>query len=100
MHVLIGTDGSDECRRRRTPSDPLLRADVVALVCVVRPPAEASAGLESGFAGGVTPLEEIDAAWDAAKDARDALERTAAAIADAARSTSVELIVETGGVGP
>ena len=46
----------------------LAAAEVVGLVCMVEPPVEASAGLESGFAGGVIPPGEVDAAWTAAQD--------------------------------
>ena len=60
VHVLIGTDGSDDAIAAARRAIPLLAtADVVALVCVVEPPAEVSAGLESGFAGGVMPPDEV-----------------------------------------
>jgi nucleotide-binding universal stress UspA family protein len=99
VHVLIGTDGSDDAINAARRALPLLAtADVVTLVCVVEPPAEASAGLETGFAGGVVAPDVLGEAWAAVDDyARNALERTSSAIEAAG---SVELIVEAGGAGP
>lgn len=98
MRVLIGTDGSaDAISAAARAVELLAHADVVTLVCIVETPALASAGLESGFAGGVADPELVDAAWDAVHaDARAALERTAAALTGAA----VETRVEMGAPGP
>ena len=101
MHVLIGTDGSDDAIAAARQAMPLLAtADVVALVCVVEPPVETSSGLESGFAGGVIPPAEVDAAWDGCAASTRAMPWSARprAIEDYT-SGSVELIVDTGGAG-
>ena len=98
MRILIGTDGSDDAIAAAARAVGLLApADVVTLVCVVETPAIASAGLESGFAGGVADAAQVDAAWGAAqRDAEAALERTAAALP----GTTVETRVEMGAPGP
>ena len=100
MHVLIGTDGSDDALHAARLAIPLLAtADAITLVCAAEAPAEASAGLESGFAGGVVSPVEVEAAWTVAQDvAHQALERTAEAIA-ASTVGSVELVVEPGSAG-
>jgi nucleotide-binding universal stress UspA family protein len=100
MHVLIGTDGSDDSLNAARQAMPLLAtADIVTLVCAAEPPAEASSGLESGFAGGVVSPVEVEVGWTVAQDAaRQALERTAEAIAGLAPG-SVELVVEAGPAG-
>ena len=98
MRVLIGTDGSPDAISAAARAVELLaHADVVTLVYVGETPALASAGLESGFAGGVARPEEVDAAWDAVRSLGEAaLERTAAALSGA----EVETRVEMGAPGP
>ena len=98
MQILIGTDGSHDAIAAAVRAVELLaHADVVTLVCIVETPALASAGLESGFAGGVADPEQVDAAWDAVHaDARAALDRTAAALG----GTTVETLIEMGAPGP
>ncbi len=101
MHVLIGTDGSDDAINAARHALPLLAtADVVTLVCVVEPPAEVSAGLESGFAGGVVAPDVLGEAWAAADDY--GAQRLGANGGGDLRVTagSVELVVESGGAGP
>ena len=41
----------------------LIDADTVVIACIVETPAVATAGLESGFAGGLASSEQIDQAW-------------------------------------
>ena len=91
MNVLIGTDGSDHAIDAATHALALLGSvDVVTLLCVVEPPAIATAGFESGFAGGGAAPTEVDAAWDETRrEATVVLERTAAALTTAARVDSV-----------
>ncbi len=97
MRVLIGTDGSHDAIAAATRAVELLAAAEVTLVCIVETPALATAGLESGFAGGVADPAQVDAAWDAAHaDATAALERTAAALS----APTVETRVEMGAPGP
>jgi nucleotide-binding universal stress UspA family protein len=99
VHLLIATDGSEDAiAAARRALLLLVPADVVTFVCVVEAPAEASSGLESGFAGGVLQPDEVNAAWaEAQTDARAALERTAGEL-DA--PGSVQLVVEFGAPGP
>ena len=99
MHILVGTDGSEDAvEAARRALAVLTTPDTVTLVCVVEPPPEASAGLESGFAGGVATPEELERAHGAADaEARAALERTAAVVP---AGPAVELRVEAGDPGP
>jgi len=99
MHVLIATDGSDDAVAAASKAVTLLAAaDAVTVVCVVEAPGVATAGQESGFAGGLAEPAEIDAAWEAVRrTAADAIERTAAGLPTTA---PVESVVETGGAGP
>ena len=94
-HVLIATDGSDDAVAAAGQALQLLApADTVTVLCAVEVPAAATAGQESGFAGGLAEPEAIDAAWDAVYDeARGALERTVAALATTAK---VDQQVEAG----
>jgi nucleotide-binding universal stress UspA family protein len=97
VRVLIGTDGSHDAIAAAARAVELLASADVTLVCIVETPALATAGLESGFAGGVADPEQVDAAWDAAHaDAHAALERTAAALS----APTVETRVEMGAPGP
>jgi nucleotide-binding universal stress UspA family protein len=82
MRILVGTDGSEDAvDAARRALAVLAGPDVVTIVCVAETPPEASAGLESGFAGGVASPEELDAAHSAADaEARAAIEVTAAVV--------------------
>jgi nucleotide-binding universal stress UspA family protein len=84
MRILVGTDGSDDAvDAARQALAVLARPDVVTIVCVAETPPEASAGLESGFAGGVATPEEVDAAHSAAEaEAKAAIDATAAVVAE------------------
>jgi nucleotide-binding universal stress UspA family protein len=69
----------------------------LTVVCVTETPAIATAGLESGFGGGIASADEIEAEQAAAETAaKDALARTVAAI-----STSAPVVqrVEVGDAG-
>jgi nucleotide-binding universal stress UspA family protein len=99
MRILVGTDGSDQAieaaaRGVKVLADP----DVITVVCVVPAPAEATAGMESGFAGGMASTEVVDAAWVAVKeDGEAALDRTAAGLPS---GTNIERRLEVGDPGP
>lgn len=82
MRVLIGTDGSDDAIHAANHALRLLAPpEVVTVACVTDVPAVETAGLESGFGGGIASAEEIDAAREAsAHAAAGALERTVAAL--------------------
>jgi nucleotide-binding universal stress UspA family protein len=99
MHVLIGTDGSDDALAAAERGVALLAAaDQLSVVCVIEPPAAATAGLESGFSGGVAAPEAVDEAWsEAHAEASAALERTIGGVSTPAE---VKLIVEIGSPGP
>jgi nucleotide-binding universal stress UspA family protein len=92
MDIVIGTDGSEHAvAAARRGIELLAPGATVHLVCVAEPPAIATSGLESGFAGGIATADEIDAAWAAvAADAEAALERTATALGDTTVTTRVE----------
>jgi nucleotide-binding universal stress UspA family protein len=98
VRVLIGTDGSDDAIHAATTALPLLATpDVVTVVCVADVPPVETAGLESGFGGGIASADEIEAAQAAAHSAgTDAASRTAAALTTDA---TVETRVEVGEAG-
>jgi nucleotide-binding universal stress UspA family protein len=98
MRVLIGTDGSDDAIGAATRALPLLAPpDIVTVVCVTESPAIETAGLESGFGGGIASVHQIEAEQDAAAAAaRDALARTVAALST---SATVEQRMEIGDAG-
>lgn len=99
MRVLIGTDGSEDAVAAAVAGMGLLAPpDEVLVASVADTPAEATHGLESGFAGGMATDAEVDAAWAAAKDAADAaVGRTVAALPAGA---AVEQLVVAGDPGP
>jgi len=99
MHVLIGTDGSDDAiAAARTGLGLLGVPSAITVLCVVEAPGAATAGLESGFAGGMVSDAEVDRAWALVdEEAGAALERTVAAL-----DAPVEVTRETraGEAGP
>lgn len=99
MHVLIGTDGSDDAIAAAVSGLTLLAPPTrVTVVAVLDTPGAATAGLESGFAGGMVSDAEVQTAWDAAeRNGRAALDRTASALSTDA---PVDLEVRTGDAGP
>jgi nucleotide-binding universal stress UspA family protein len=98
MRVLIGTDGSDDAIHAATRGLAIITTpDIVTVVCVVEPPAIETAGLESGFSGGMASPAEITAVTNAANDhAQDALNRTVAALSTTA---TVEQRIDQGDAG-
>jgi nucleotide-binding universal stress UspA family protein len=98
MHVLIGTDGSEDAISAAARGMTLLATpETVTVVCIAESPMTQTAGLESGFGGGIASADEIEAEQAAAEAAaRVALERTAAAISTTAK---VEQRVEVGDAG-
>jgi nucleotide-binding universal stress UspA family protein len=99
VQVLIGTDGSEDAIAAARHALTLLAPpDTVHVVCVVEPPAAETAGMESGFAGGMVEPATIAEAWDAVNTgARAALDRTVASLDT---SASVLPAVEAGSAGP
>jgi nucleotide-binding universal stress UspA family protein len=99
MHVLIGTDGSDDAiAAARTGLGLLGTPSKVTVMCVLDTPGEATAGLESGFAGGMVSDTEVDRAWSLAEqEASEALERTVAGLGT---DVPVEQVTRTGDAGP
>jgi nucleotide-binding universal stress UspA family protein len=97
MRVVIGTDGSDDAIAAAQRAIEVLASDAeLHLICVAEPPAIVSAGMESGFAGGIASADEVDVAWAGAiADARTALERTTNALG----AVTVETHVEQGASG-
>lgn len=82
MRVLIGTDGSEDAIAAARDGLALLAIpETVTIASVLDTPAAATAGMESGFAGGMVSDAKVDAAWDAAEaEARAGIEATAAAL--------------------
>ena len=99
MHVVIGTDGSADAIAAAATGLRLLAApDSITVVCAVEPPGEATAGQESGFAGGLVEPADIDVAWAVVRDAgAAAIDRTVAGLDTQA---PVKPLVEGGGAGP
>src|SRR5262245_29999478 len=91
LQVLIGTDGSDDAlAAARRGVDVLASEAAIHLICVAETPAILSAGMESGFAGGIATAQEVEAAWAGAiNEASTALERTLDAIRTASGGTDV-----------
>lgn len=79
--AVVATDGSDQAIEAARRGLSLVSADQVVLVTVVETPAAVTAGLESGFAGGLATADEIDDAWAAVRaEAQETLDRTTAAL--------------------
>jgi nucleotide-binding universal stress UspA family protein len=80
--IVIGTDGSDDAVAAARRAVEVLASDAtIHLVCVAEPPAVVSAGMESGFAGGIATPQEVDTAWAGAiSEAEQALEVTTSAL--------------------
>ena len=99
MRVLIGTDGSDDAIAAASTGLGLLAPpEAITVVCVVEAPGAATAGMESGFAGGMVSDAEVDRAWRLVEeDATAAMERTVAAIGT---DVPVEQVIQTGEAGP
>jgi nucleotide-binding universal stress UspA family protein len=99
VHALIATDGSDDALAAAAQAVSLLgKPAKISLICVAEPPPAATAGLESGFSGGVVEPAAVDAAWVAAYEAATvAIDRTRTALEDGA---AAEAVVENGSPGP
>jgi nucleotide-binding universal stress UspA family protein len=99
MHAIVATDGSDDALVAARQAVTLLASPAqLSLVCVVEPPPTATAGLESGFAGGVVDPAMVDQAWLSAFEAASAaIERTRGSLPD---GTAAEAVVEHGSPGP
>jgi nucleotide-binding universal stress UspA family protein len=99
MRVLIGTDGSDDAISAATTGLGLLAPpDAITVVCVVETPSAATAGMESGFAGGMVSDAEVDRAWRLVEEeATVAMERTVGAIGT---GVPIDKVTQSGEAGP
>lgn len=99
MHVLIGTDGSEDANEAASGALSLLApCDKVTVLLIADIPGAATAGMESGFSGGMARPEEIDAAWEALNaESAASLESTVAALSTTA---SIDRLIDHGDPGP
>ena len=99
MRVLIGTDGSDDAiAAAMTGLGLLAPPSSITVVCVVETPGAATAGLESGFAGGMVSDAEVDRAWALVEqEAAEVLELTVASLGV---SVPVDAVTRSGEAGP
>ena len=98
MKVLIGTDGSDDAiAAARRALELLGPPTAVTVAAIVDEPPAATAGFESGFAGGMATPEEVQAEWDAVEGAgKKELSDTVAALDT---SVPVEQVLRVGSPG-
>ena len=101
MHVLIGTDGSADAVEAATRALSILaHADLVTVLAIGETPAAATAGFESGFAGGVASPSEVDAAWKAVEGAAaSSIDVTVQAIAAGHPDVAIDRRAEIGDAG-
>ncbi|MEZ5238718.1 MAG: hypothetical protein R2716_07130, partial [Microthrixaceae bacterium] len=78
MHVLVGTDGSDEAVAAAASGVGMLAApDTVTVLCAVDVSSVLMSGHESGFAGGMATDAEVQAVRErGASEATDAIAAT------------------------
>jgi nucleotide-binding universal stress UspA family protein len=102
MHVLVGTDGSDEAVAAAVSGLGLLDSvEEVTLVCVVDNSSILMSGHESGFAGGMATDEEVaEVRQRNSAEASSALEVTAEAIAEVVGDAEIESRIDEGDAGP
>jgi nucleotide-binding universal stress UspA family protein len=100
MHVLIGTDGSEDAIEAATRALGVLApADTITILAVGETPAAATAGEAGLEAGGVASPDEVDAAWQAVEGATgSSIEVTAEAVA-AGSATTIDRRAEIGDPG-
>ncbi len=101
MHLLIGTDGSEHALEAAGRALSLLAdVDQVTVVSVGETPGVATAGFESGFAGGVARPEVVEAAWSAVEEASSsAVDVTVDALTASAPDATIERRIEVGEPG-
>lgn len=100
MHVVIGTDGSDDAIEAATRALTILATDTLTVLTVSDTPAVVTSGYESGFAGGVSSPEVIDAAWAAVEaESNAALDTTIEAITRSHPDLPIERRIEIGDPG-
>jgi nucleotide-binding universal stress UspA family protein len=102
MHVLVGTDGSDEAVAAAVSGLGLLDSvDKVTLVCVVDNSSILMSGHESGFAGGMATDEEVaEVRRRNSGEASSALEVTVEALAEVVGDAEIETRIDEGDAGP
>jgi len=98
VHVLIATDGSDDAITAAQRGLAVVGSpDLISLLCVTDEPLATSAGLESGFAGGITSPQELNEEWKASQEsANHALDLTVAALDTTA---PIERLIDDGPPG-
>lgn len=101
MHILVGTDGSEEAVAAAATGIGLLASpDQVTLLCAVDISSVLMSGHESGFAGGMATDEEVAAARQRNDlEATGALEVTSAAIAQVAGDAEIDTRIVEGDAG-
>ncbi len=101
MHVLVGTDGSDEAVAAAATGIGMLAApDTVTLLCAVDISSVLMSGHESGFAGGMATDDQVAAVRQRNElEATAALDATSAAIAQAAGDARIETRIVEGDAG-
>lgn len=101
MHVLVGTDGSEEAVAAAASGIALLGGvDKVTVVCAVDNSAVLMSGHESGFAGGMSTDEEVARARESTdSEASAALDDTAAAIAGSVPGVEIVTRADEGDAG-
>jgi nucleotide-binding universal stress UspA family protein len=82
VHILIGTDGSDDAvHAARRGVAMLAPASTITVLCAVDTLMAETAGMESGFGGGIATPQQLDSEREAViARAREVLSRTIAAI--------------------
>jgi len=99
MRVLIGTDGSEDAIAAARDGLALAATpDIVTVVAVMDTPGAATAGLESGFAGGMASDAEVDKAWAAEEESARA--NIAVTVAELGTTAQVEQVPTPGDAGP
>lgn len=101
MHVLVGTDGSDEAVAAAASGVGMLAApDTVTVLCAVDVSSVLMSGHESGFAGGMATDAEVQAVRErGASEATDAIAATTEAIRGVAPDARIETRIEEGDAG-
>ena len=99
MKVLIGTDGSEDAiAAARRALELLDSSATVTVASIMEEPVAATAGFESGFAGGMATPEQVQIEWEAVESAGKAAVADTVAALDA--SSPIEQVVRVGSAGP
>lgn len=101
MHVLVGTDGSEEAVAAAGAGVAMLDdPSTVTVVCAIDLTSVQMSGKASGFAGGMVTESEMEAIRERENSAASAaLDATVAAVGEAAPNATVETRVVDGDAG-